>query len=144
MKKRCLLMFLTVVLVSLAGYSHAGNSNRGHKARHDVYQLRTGYRIHHDIHHSRYGRHHGNCRHYSHRHHDVRSGLKIAAGALVLGTILHTVNRHHAPLVVHPSQLGRQAQAHWYRIDPEGHCVEVRLNQQGREVWTYVNPSHCY
>ncbi len=76
-----------------------------------------------------------------HKHHRHRSDggdiVKVAAGALVLGTLVYAI-----------SQSSRQSHApaepdYWYRIDDDGRCVLVQLNRDGREVWTYVEPGYC-
>jgi len=140
-KKQIAVALVTSALLGIAGTTQAGNSER------DQYGRFSGG---HDRNHYSYGghfndrmNHQGKNRHHHHGHDDFGDGLAIVAGVLVLGSIIHAMNhdasRHVGQQPVPPGPV----QDYWYRVDGDGRCVEVRLNQQGREVWTYVDPSYC-
>lgn len=138
--KAILTALVTGLLLSAAGTAQAGD--RGYRdglgrfygftpARHYRHAPRHHYR-------SNYRRHHG------HRgRHDSRRGLKIAAGALLLGTVIHSIHHdNRRERVVYRTVAPRGGI--WYRVDQDGQCVEVSQNRYGQEVWTYVDPSYCY
>ncbi|MEJ8566055.1 hypothetical protein [Elongatibacter sediminis] len=87
------------------------------------------------------------------RHDDNDDFVKVAAGALVLGTIIYAISQNSQkatqappPVSGPPAQAPEPAAApddYWYRIDGDGRCVLVYLNNEGREVWTDVDPSNC-
>lgn len=150
MNKSFLTSLVTVLLLSFAGMVQAGErshyrgyeSNRGHGSV-NQYRGHSGNQY----------RGRQNARHYSYRpdryshhssRHDVRSGLKVVAGALVLGSIIHAVNDNHRERVVYRTRAPVARRDYWYRVDGDGQCVEVQLNSRGEEVWTYTDPSYCY
>jgi len=144
MKKRIALALLTSLLLGLAGTVQAGN---GYHRHHDRYP--GGYERNFHGHHSGY-----NNRRHRHDDDDFGRGLAIVAGAVVLGTIIHAIN-HNSSRNANSSYQARarepndryeppaQGQDYWYRVDQNGDCVLVRLNQQGREIWSYADPSYC-
>ncbi|MFT5351475.1 MAG: hypothetical protein ACI9MF_002298, partial [Gammaproteobacteria bacterium] len=90
-------------------------------------------------HYSRHGYRNQHSRHHGH------DAWKYAAGALVIGSIIHAANRpRNDRVVVQRRVVPSRSSEFWYRIDTDGQCVEVRRNSQGQEVWTYVDSSNCY
>ncbi len=145
MKKQIVITLFATVLLALSGMTEARDSNRGHRG-YQSNHAGSGYSNKHARRHYR-GNHYRN-RHYGYnrhgrRHHGLNDGLKYAAGAIVLGSIIHSISRSQPRQVTYRSQPAVTGQDYWYRVDSEGQCVEVRLNQQGREVWTYVGSSNC-
>jgi hypothetical protein len=143
MKKHIVLAVLASALLGAASFAEAGNGNRGYRNGHH-----NGYSS------IRYGHyptrnHHGYARrsHYRHGdyrgHHDYHKGLRIAAGAVVIGSLIHAINHDRRERVVYRTRRVAPGSDYWYRVDTDGQCVEVRLNQQGQEVWTYVDSSYC-
>ena len=150
MNKTFISTLISVLLLSFAGMAQAGerHDGRGYQShgrhvsvshyrgpsrsqyRGRQFAVQRGYAPHHYRHHS--------------SHHDVRNGLKVVAGALVLGSIVRAVNNSHRERVIYRTRtpVGDQDQ-YWYRVDSDGQCVEVRLNSLGQEVWTYTDPYHC-
>ena len=153
MKKQIAITILVAALLSLAGTVQAGHSNRGHKNDYRGGHLTAQHRGNHNRHyygnnHYRYGTHyrgrHGYYRRGHHGHHGFRDGLRFAAGAIILGSVIHAINDNQPRQVVYQSPAGGSYQDRWFRVDPDGQCVEVRLNQSGEEVWTYTDASRCY
>lgn len=148
MKKLIVLTLMATAFLATAGNAQAGNSHRGqHYYPNHGYSPAKHYRKHarqerrHYKQH-RYGRSYG--RHdYGYRHHGHGDAWKIAAGAAVLGTIIYAANSRPSR-TVYRTRTVRANDDHWYRVDTDGQCVEVRLNQKGQEVWTYVDSSYCY
>lgn len=144
MKKQIIITLISTGLLVSAGLAEA--RDRGHH---------NGYRSHHSYssnyhfgyqprHYSHLDYRHNYYRHHSGRHH-LRNGLKIAAGALVLGSIIHAAsNSRRDRVIVRRRPTPSRNSDYWYRVDNDGQCVEVRLNQKGQEVWTYVDSSYCY
>ena len=140
MKKQIVITLLLTTFLGTAGTAQARDWNRGH---HNGHHSSYGYARHHGNHHySRY-RHHGYYG-YTRRHHDHYKGLKIAAGALILGSAIYAANNNWRRNAVYVSRPVASNRDYWYRVDTDGQCVEVRLNRQGQEVWTYVDSSYCY
>lgn len=134
MKKQFIITLFATALLSMASVAQAGNSHRGHYGGH--------YRGHSSHHYGRAYRHHGYRRH-GRRHHNNHDGLKIVVGALVLGSLIHAVSNNQRRQVVYSSPTARLSKEYWYIVDSNGQCVEVRLNERGNEVWTYVDSSYC-
>ena len=132
MKKRIMIMLITAVLLGTSGLAQARDHNRGHHG---------GY--------NNYG-HHGN-RHYNSRgnyrrngrHHGYYNPWGYVAGAIVLGSIIHSASRRPQREVVYRTTRTVEQPNYWYRVDADGNCVEVRLNSEGNEVWTYTDASYC-
>ena len=143
MKKQIIIMLVTGLLV-VAGVAEAGDRSHrnGHRANHSYSSNRYyGYQPRH---YRWYGYGHHNYGHHSSRHH-LRDGLKFVAGALVLGSIIHAATDSRRDRVIVRSRPAPSIVSdYWYRIDNDGQCVEVQLNRQGQEVWTYVDSSNCY
>jgi len=159
MKTKIVITLLTAALLGLASTAQAGDRYRGHQgpghyrgyatSSHHRYDRRHGYRAygHHYAprYYNSYG--HGHYRYYG--HHGYYDAAKIAAGAVLLGSIIHSANQDRPDRVVYTgrrypvstSNTGRQDT--WYRTDSSGDCFEVRLNGDGNEVWTYVDSSYC-
>ena len=140
MKKTTLFILLITALLSVAGsvqardYNSHQRSNHYRGDSHRYYQYPSGHN-----------------RHRHHNRHELRSGLKVVAGALVLGSVIHAIannnrrydSRSSGSVRVDPQRYPNTRQDYWYRIDSEGQCVEVKLNQYGQEVWTYADNSYC-
>ena len=143
MKKQILITLLATALLGMASAAQAGDRHRGHYNGHNNHH---GYARHHygSFHYGR-SHHYRPYRYYGYRqgHHDRYDGLQIAAGALVLGSIIYAAGsdrRHNTVYRTRPVASSRND----YRVDSEGQCFEVSLNRQGQEVWTYVDSSYCY
>lgn len=149
MKKKIAITLIVAALLSLASTVEARDSWRSHKGGHHRGHATVQ---HHGNHHRRHAKHYRSSHHYrsryanhSYRHHgrnSVRDGLKIAAGALIIGSVVRSINDHRSRQIAYrtaPANANR-----WYRIDPDGQCVAVRLNQYGEEVWTYTDAYCCY
>lgn len=147
MKKRIAITLIVAALLSLAGTVEARDAWRGHKDGHHRDYTPVHYRNKHHR-----GRHHRSDHHYRsrhahyrgrhHGHHALRDGIKIAAGALILGSVVRSINDHGSRQIVY--QASRPGTDRWYRIDQDGQCVEVRLNRYGEEVWSYTDAGRCY
>ena len=144
MKKQIVLTVLAIALLGATGFAQAGD--RGYRNGHD-----NGYRSARNNRHYAYTNRnyrrqsyrHQSYRHYN-RHHDHYKGLKIAAGAVVLGSLIHAISSdRHDRVLVRRTVRSSPAGDFWYRVDSDGQCVEVTLNSQGQEVWTYVDSSYC-
>ena len=155
MKKQIAITVLVAALLSLAGTVQAGHSNRGHDkdyrrghvtAQHWGKQNRNYYGNNHHRYGKNYRGRHGydRHRHKHHGHNGFRDGLRFAAGALILSSVVHAINNNQPRQVVYQSPTAGSYQDRWFRVDPDGQCVEVRLNQSGKEVWTYTDASQCY
>lgn len=158
MKKYLIISIIVAVFLSASGFAEARNHNSGHQnGNHNSYGYNQNYGNNRHNRNGRYnrsynrnyGRHNGN-RYYGNRYsghssrHHLRDGLKFAAGALLVGSIIHAAsNNKRDRVVVQRRSTSVRNSNYWYRVDNEGQCVEVRLNQQGQEVWTYVDPSYC-
>lgn len=142
MKKTLVIAAFAAVMFSAPGFAQAGNNHRGYNQPHHYSYGHNRYYDYRPNH--RYGRHDRHYyRHHSSRHH-LRDGLKVAAGALLIGSIIHAANHHKRERVVVRRRVEpTRSSDYWYRIDNEGQCVEVRLNREGQEVWTYVDPAYC-
>ena len=156
MKKQIVITLLATAFLATAGSAQARDWNRGH---HNGHHNSHGY-VRHQLQHSRiqhrrrdyhqYGNHHYSPYRYSgyygytRGHHDDDSGLKIVAGALILGSIIHASNHDRRRNVVYRSRPVASNRGNSYRVDTDGQCVEVTRNRQGEEVWTYVDSSYCY
>ena len=139
MKTGILLSILAIALALASTSSEAGQ--RGHNAHH---------RSHGPAHHGyvtprarhRYGR-----RHHPHRHH--RDGYHSLAGAILMGTIVATLNqpRPAGIVVTGPAYAVRNPyrvkQNVWYQRDSNGECFEVRLQHGGTQLWTRTHPRQC-
>lgn len=150
MNKTVLTTLASILLLGSAGTAQAGE--RGHD-RGPGHRGSYGYVSHYRgpaLSHHR-GRHFAGYRGHAPRyypyyssHHHVSDGLKVVAGALVLGSIIHAVNDSRREPAVYRTRVPANRGDYWYRIDSDGQCVEVRLNGQGQEVWTYTDSSYCY
>lgn len=166
MKKLIVIILFATTLLSVTGTTQARDSDRGHRNNHNRDYVTTRHHNkharkqhrkakhhyaranrHNDYryngrHHNRYGNNHN--RHYRHGRNEFRDGLKYAAGALVLGSVIHAINNNPPRRTAYQSAPTRSGHNSWYRVDSDGQCVEVRLNRQGNEVWTYSDSSNCY
>ena len=159
MKTQIVITLLTAALLGLASTAQAGDRHRGHynaghyrgyaTTNHYRYDRRHGYRSygHHYAPYYRNAYGHGPYRYYGHYdHHDA---AKVAAGAILLGSIIHSVNRDRSQRVVYSGRTYSSSrptgarQDTWYRTDSSGDCFEVQLNRDGNEVWTFVDSSYC-
>ena len=138
MKKQIVLALITSAFLLMAGTTQAGGYGRGNYT--------NGYGGHYSSYGGHYGGHYGGRGYYrggGHGH--LGTGLAIVAGAVVLGSIINATTYNHPRQVVYVTQpAGPVPGGIWYRVDTNGQCVEVRRNQQGLEVWTFVDPSYCY
>ncbi|MFT5139333.1 MAG: hypothetical protein ACI9H8_000824 [Lysobacterales bacterium] len=134
MKKQITISLLSAALLLSAGLAQAGD--RGN---------RNGHYSNNSNRHYGYQPRHYNHRGYRHRSGNRHNAWKYAAGALVIGSIIHSANRPRNDRVVVQRRIEpSRSSDYWYRVDTDGQCVEVRLNRQGQEVWTYVDSSYCY
>lgn len=129
----------TVLVTALCAATVAQAGDRGH---------RDGYGRHHGYTYQQHYRHvprrpYRRAYHHDHGRHALRSGLKIAAGAVLLGTIVHAIHDDRRERIVYRTRAVSPRHDVYYRIDPDGQCVEVTYNRQGQEVWTYVDPAYC-
>lgn len=134
MKKQIVLTLITSAFLLMAGTTQAGGY--GYRGNHS-----GGYGGNHYS----YGGHYRGGYGHGGGHGHLGTGIAIVAGAVVLGSIIHAATYNNRPrqVVYSPQPAGPVPGGYWYRVDADGQCVEVRLNQQGREVWTYVDPSYC-
>lgn len=137
-------MVLAAVLCA-AATAQAGD--RGHRNGYDRHYSYNQQR-HHGYPSQRHYRqaprgHYRRAYHHDHGRHALRSGLKVAAGAVLLGTIIHSIHDNRRDRVVYRTRTVAPRNDIYYRIDPDGQCVEVTHNRQGQEVWTYVDPAYC-
>ena len=150
MKKQIILTLMATALLATAGIAQAGNSNRGHHNyqnrgythgnNHRNY-ARNEWRYNNHNYYGRSYRHGGHGYNYGHhRHHDA---WKYAAGAVILGSIIHAANNRPSQ-TVYRTVRSAPAVDRRYRLDTDGLCVEVSLNRENQEVWTYVDSSYCY
>ena len=150
MKKHIVIAIIATVMFSAAGFAEAGGRNHGYRSGHHYGYDSHSYGRHQSSHYRgysnrRYNRHYRQGGYYRHHgRHDYYKGLKIAAGAVVLGSLIHSINSDHRDRVVYRTRRTTPVSNQTYRVDSEGQCVEVSLNQQGQEVWTYVDSSYCY
>lgn len=136
-----------VLAAALCAATAAQAGDRGHR---DGYDRHDGYnqQRHHSYAPQRHyrhvpRRHYRRPYHHDHGRHGLRSGLKVAAGAVLLGTIIHSIQDNRRDRVVYRTRTVTPRTDIYYRIDPDGQCVEVSHNRQGQEVWTYVDPAYC-
>ncbi len=159
MKTRIVITLIAAGLLGMAGAAHAGHAYRdgGHYRGYATHHYRPGkhhghyYRGHRGYHYvPRYRNvdRHGHYRpHYY--HHDLYRAHKVVAGAALLGTIIHATSHQPARRVVYvdrsPRRVVRDAGYGdaWYQTDSSGDCFEVRLDDSGYEVWSYVDPGYC-
>lgn len=145
MNKHIVIAVIATVFLGAAGFAEARNGDRGYRnGHHNGYSSSRHYRYDNRRRSHYYNRGSRHSSYYRRSgHHDHYKGLKIAAGAVVLGSLIHAINSDRRERVVYRTRQTVPANDYWYRLDSEGECVEVRMNQQGREVWTYVNSSYC-
>lgn len=84
---------------------------------------------------------------HGHRHH--RQALELAAGVIVLGALITTLDqpRPAGIMMSSPRYIVRQPYAvkrnRWYQRDAYGDCFEIRLQGDGQQVWTQAPRSRC-
>ena len=147
MKKSIIITIVTASLMFFAGFAEAGNRghHNGHYSKNSYGSSRHyGYRPQPYLRHGyRYGYGHGYYGHHG-AVHDFRDGLKIVAGALIMGSVIQAVsNSRQEREFIRRRSVPTTRSDYWYRLDNEGQCVEVSENSQGQEVWTYVDQSYC-
>jgi hypothetical protein len=89
---------------------------------------------------------------YYRGHHGHHDAVRIIAGAALIGTVAYAIGKQNRqPKVVYATPTptygnapAPQMPAFWYRIDRNGDCMHVHLNQNGDEVWTPVTADNCY
>jgi hypothetical protein len=151
MKAKIVITLVAIALLGLAGTANAGNRHfshrdghyRGHPVPHHYRAYRAPVvRYHGHRHYRSYPRVHFG--YYGHHDHDA---WKVAAGAVLLGSIIHSASHDRGTRVVYRERaypVSRTPVADiWYRTDSAGDCFEVRTNTQGDEVWTLVDPGYC-
>ena len=145
MKKDIVIAVIATVFLGAAGFAEGSHGDRGYRnGHHNGYSSSRHYRYDNRYRSHHYNRGYRHGRYYRHRsHHDHYKGLKIAAGAVVLGSLIHAINSDRRERTVYRTRRVEPSGDYWYRVDSEGQCVEVRLNQKGQEVWTYVDGSYC-
>lgn len=132
MKRSLVLTIAVTAILAWSSVAQAGGY-RGHGGY-------GHYRPHHTVYYGHHG-HHGDS--------DLVEGLAIATGVVVLGSIIYGIHQQNRqaqasyPQAGYPTPPAAPVPAYWYRIDGEGRCVQVTLNSEGREVWTYVDPAYC-
>lgn len=138
--KAILTALVTGLLLSAAGTAQAGD--RGYRDGHGRFY---GYTPARQYRHAPRHQYRSNYRRpYGHQgRHDSRRGLKIAAGAVLLGAVIHSIHHDNRRERVVYRTVAPRGDI-WYRVDQDGQCVEVSQNRYGQEVWTYVDPSYCY
>lgn len=81
--------------------------------------------------------------HYSGHHDDA---FKLAAGAALLGTIVHAAHAS-APIAAgyDPGWAATRVlePVVGYRRDSTGDCFAISTDEAGNELWTLVDPAHC-
>ncbi|NIM68952.1 MAG: hypothetical protein GTN86_12425 [Xanthomonadales bacterium] len=81
--------------------------------------------------------------HYSGHHDDA---FKLAAGAALLGTIVHAAHAS-APVAAgyDPGWAATRVlePVVGYRRDSTGDCFAISTDEAGNELWTLVDPAHC-
>lgn len=151
MKTKIVITLAAIALLGLAGAAAAEDRHYGYRDGH--------YRGYATPHHYRPYRHHG-ASYYGHRyyrpysrvhygyygHHD-HDAWKVAAGAVLLGTIIHSASHERGSRVVYRERVQPVSRTpgtdRWYRTDSGGDCFEIRYNTRGDEVWTLVDPGYC-
>lgn len=139
MQRRIIFLLLVVGTVLASTTAEAGH--RGHGA----YGKSNGY--HHRTYAHRPKQHHHRHHHGHHKSH--RNALHLVTGAVLLGTLVTTVNRPQPAGVVisAPGYAIRQPysvqQNRWYQRDTYGDCFEVRLQRDGQQVWTQTGSHNC-
>ncbi len=143
MKKQIIITLVSMGLLAMAGMAEAGDRHHryGHHSNHSYSS--NHYYGYQPRHYNRYDYRYRSYGHHSSRHH-LRDGLKVVAGALILGSIIYAAtDSRRDRVIVRRRPAPSNNTDYWYRIDNDGQCVEVRLNRQGQEVWTYVDSSYC-
>ena len=123
MRTKLALTFILILAVAISSTAQAGHHSYGY-----------------------YRGHHG--------HHDA-AGILI--GAALVGTVAYAIGKQNRqPTVVYATPApaygnapaannpAPQMPAFWYRVDRNGDCMYVHLNQNGNEVWTPVTADNCY
>jgi hypothetical protein len=148
MKKRIIIPLLIALLAMAATATEAGG--RGER----YYGQSSGY--------VKYGRQYPQPRFYGHRgpnrggyprgvhgHRHHLQALELAAGAIVLGAVITTLDQPRPAGIVisSPRYIVRKPYAvkrdRWYQRDAYGDCFEVRLQGDGQQVWTQAPRSRC-
>jgi len=141
MNKTIIIAAFAVTLLAASGFAHADRygGHHGpprhaalHARQHGLYLPRHGFQ-----HSRRYG-------YRGHHHHDYRHGLRIAAGAVVLGSLIHAINHDRHERVVYRTRQPVRRDFGNYVLDSDGACYEVSVNDRGQEVWTWMDSSYCY
>ncbi len=163
MKKQIVITLITTALLFATGLAQAkssrgghygnGHQSNGHQGNRHNGNRHNGSRYNRNRHHS-YS--HRSYRHRSYRHHNYRhygygrhsygynNGLGYVAGALALGSIVYAIDRNQRRESAYLARPVASTQEYWYRVDTDGRCVQIKLNQYGQEVWTTVDSSYCY
>lgn len=153
MKKMIVIATVATAMLAASGFAEANGNGRNHRgvhhqprhhyapARHVNRHFRQQRYARQGRQHARYERRHGYRNHY--RRHDHRRGLRIAAGAIVLGSLIHAINHDRHERVVYRTRQTATRDYGNYLLDSDGQCYDVSTNNQGQEVWTWVDPSYC-
>lgn len=158
MKKQIVITLITTALLFATGLTQAKSSHGGHHGNGHHGSGHNGSR--------HYGNRHNGNRHrsYGHRNYGQRSygrhsyghygygrhsygynsGLGYVAGALALSSIVYAIDRNQYRESAYLARPVASAQEYWYRVDTDGRCVQITLNQYAQEVWTTVDSSYCY
>jgi hypothetical protein len=151
MKAKIVITLVAIALLGLAGAAEAGNRHYSHRDGHfGGYAAPHHYRSYRPPVARYYGHHHYRphyrVHHGYYRQHD-RDAWKVAAGAVLLGTIIHSASHDRGTRVIYRERsypVSRTpASDAWYRTDSSGDCFEVRYNSAGDEIWTLVDPGYC-
>ena len=127
MKKHIVIAVIATVFLGAAGFAEASHGDRGYRnsynngyssSRHYRYDNR--YRSHHnnrDYRNGRYNRHRSQHDHYK--------GLKIAEGAVVLGSLIHAIKRDRRERTVYRTR----------RVEPLNRPIRQRRQSQLCRPW---------
>jgi hypothetical protein len=153
MKTRIVVTLLAATLLGLAGTAQAGDRHGFRAGGHY-----RGYATHHYRPASHYGGHYyapryrnayGYVYYRPYPHHRHYRGVRLVAGAVLLGSIIHAANYDRPSRVVYVDRTpvtvraGAASGQTWYETDSGGDCFEVRPDSAGNEVWTLTDPAYC-
>lgn len=152
MNKPLAIAIMAASLLAASGFAEADDGRRGHHggyhvshvARHHYRPAVRHYRGPRHVYRPAY--HAGYYRGHHHGRHELRKGLKIAAGALLIGSVIHAATDHrHDQIVVRRRAAGPDyaGDGNFYSLDDDGQCYEVSTNSRGEEVWIWVERGYC-
>ncbi len=138
MKTKIAITLIVALLLSLAGTVEAREYRHDKGGYHRDYA--TGQHSNkHDRSHAKrhlfrsdhyYRSRHAHHRHKHQGHNSFRHGFGFAADALILGSVVHSINDYGSSQVAYQVTLPDR----WYRIDPDGRCIGISDGNQ-RKWW---------